>query len=69
MKSIAAMSPREREGIIQNLELEHRVAVVDAAKIKREMRRLAATLEAKERRIREIEDGISILRGWAQPRT
>ncbi|QDF18430.1 hypothetical protein SEA_RACHALY_35 [Mycobacterium Phage Rachaly] len=64
MKSIAAMSAREREHIIQELEIEHRVAIVDAAKIKREIRRLMAALEAKDRRIREIEDGISALRGY-----
>ncbi|QGH78729.1 hypothetical protein SEA_MIKO_35 [Mycobacterium phage Miko] len=64
MKSIAAMSARERERIIQELEIEHRVAIVDAAKIKREIRRLMAALEAKDRRIREIEDGISALRGY-----
>ncbi|ASR86141.1 hypothetical protein SEA_BOBSWAGET_35 [Mycobacterium phage BobSwaget] len=63
MKSIAAMSAREREHIIQELEIEHRVAIVAAAKIKREIRRLMAALEAKERRIREIEDGIEVLRG------
>ncbi|ASW31379.1 hypothetical protein SEA_LOKK_35 [Mycobacterium phage Lokk] len=62
MKSIAAMSAREREHIIQELEIEHRVAIVDAAKIKREIRRLMAALEAKDRRIREIEDGIEVLR-------
>ncbi|WKW87249.1 hypothetical protein SEA_CHARGERPOWER_34 [Mycobacterium phage Chargerpower] len=63
MKSIAAMSPRERERLINELEIEHRVAIVDAAKIKRQMRQLAAELEAKDRRIREIEDGIEVLRG------
>ncbi|QTF81456.1 hypothetical protein SEA_TARSUSIV_32 [Mycobacterium phage TarsusIV] len=63
MKSIAAMTAREREQIIHELEVEHRVAVVDAAKIKRQMRQLTAELEAKEKRLREIEDGIDVLRG------
>ncbi|QFG11834.1 hypothetical protein SEA_SEMPERFI_34 [Mycobacterium phage SemperFi] len=63
MKSIAAMSARERERIINELEVEHRVAVVDAAKIKRQMRELTAELEAKEKRLREIDDGIAVLRG------
>ncbi|QBP31056.1 hypothetical protein SEA_REFUGE_36 [Mycobacterium phage Refuge] len=63
MNKINSLSPRERQEILQNLELEHRVAVVEAAKLKREMRRIVAALEVKERRIREIEDGISILRG------
>ncbi|AVP41880.1 hypothetical protein SEA_JSQUARED_33 [Mycobacterium phage Jsquared] len=63
MKPIADMSPRERELLIHDLEIEHRTAIVDAAKIKRQMRELAAELEAKETRIREVEDGIAVLRG------
>ncbi|QGJ88786.1 hypothetical protein SEA_YECEY3_34 [Mycobacterium phage Yecey3] len=59
---IATLSRRERDEIARNLEIEHRVAIVDAAKIKRERNRLTSELEAKERRIREIEDGLSILR-------
>ncbi|AHG24253.1 hypothetical protein KIY80_gp32 [Mycobacterium phage Benvolio] len=62
MKAIDQMTPREREHIIHDLEVEHRVAVVEAAKIKREMRQLAAALESKERRIQEIETGIALLR-------
>lgn len=62
MKQITAMTPRERERILRDLEVEHRVAVVEAAKIRREIRRLQEALDAKERRIVEIVDGISILR-------
>ncbi|UJD20872.1 hypothetical protein SEA_ZIMMER_34 [Mycobacterium phage Zimmer] len=62
MKAIDSMTQRERQGIIQTLELEHRVAITEAARIKRTMRQLAAELESKERRIGEIETGIALLR-------
>ncbi|BBC43852.1 hypothetical protein [Mycobacterium phage GS4E] len=57
-----ALSPRRRQELIHDLEVEHRVAVVDAAKLKRDIRECQAALEAKLQRISEIEDGISILR-------
>ncbi|QNJ56982.1 hypothetical protein SEA_BENGIVUITTON_33 [Mycobacterium phage BengiVuitton] len=60
--NLERMSARRREELIHELEVEHRVAVVDAAKLKREIRGLTAALEAKEQRIREIEDGIAVLR-------
>ncbi|AZV00828.1 hypothetical protein KIY87_gp67 [Mycobacterium phage Malec] len=63
MKRIARMTPREREHLIRELEIEHRVAVVDVVKIKRQIRQLTEELEAKERRVREIDDGIAVLRG------
>lgn len=56
------MSAKERERILRDLEVEHRVVVVEAAKIKRSIRELQGQLQAKERRLREIDDGISILR-------
>ncbi|QBJ04834.1 hypothetical protein SEA_ELEPHANTOON_33 [Mycobacterium phage Elephantoon] len=56
------MSSREREQILRDLEVEHRVVVVEAAKIKRSIRELQVQLAAKERRVSEIEDGIAILR-------
>ncbi|AIW02928.1 hypothetical protein PBI_LARENN_33 [Mycobacterium phage Larenn] len=62
MKRIARMTSREREHLIRELEIEHRVAVADAARIRRQMRELSVELEARERRVREIEDGIEVLR-------
>ncbi|AVR76802.1 hypothetical protein KIY83_gp32 [Mycobacterium phage Fameo] len=61
--NLEKLTPRRREDLIRELEIEHRVAVVEAAKISREIRELQAALAAKERRIREIDDGIEILRG------
>ncbi|QXO13309.1 hypothetical protein SEA_TROOPER_32 [Mycobacterium phage Trooper] len=63
VKRIARMTSREREHLLRELEIEHRVVICDATKIKRQMRDLAQQLEAKERRVREIEDGIDVLRG------
>ncbi|ADB93729.1 hypothetical protein REDROCK_36 [Mycobacterium phage RedRock] len=62
MKRIDSMSSREREAIIHDLEIEHRAAIVAAAKTKREIRSLVASLESQENRIREIETGIALLR-------
>ncbi|QJD50236.1 hypothetical protein SEA_IWOKEUPLIKEDIS_33 [Mycobacterium phage Iwokeuplikedis] len=61
--NLEKLTPRRREELIRELEVEHRVAVVEAAKINREIRELQAALAAKEQRIREIDDGIEILRG------
>ncbi|AFV51158.1 hypothetical protein First_0032 [Mycobacterium phage First] len=63
MKRIANMTEREREALVHELEVEHRVAVVDAARIKRELRELQTALAAKEQRAAEIESGIAALRG------
>lgn len=57
------MTARERDALVRELEVEHRTAVADAARMKRDMRQMAADLEAKEKHIREVADGISILRG------
>ncbi|QGH78034.1 hypothetical protein SEA_LONEWOLF_33 [Mycobacterium phage LoneWolf] len=62
MQRIGDLSTRERERILRDLEIEHRSAVVDAAKIRRSIRDLQGQLQAKEQRVREIEDGIAILR-------
>ncbi|QGJ90243.1 hypothetical protein PBI_SHEAKEIRA_33 [Mycobacterium phage SheaKeira] len=62
VKTISQMTHRERESLLRDLEVEHRVAIVEAAKIKRERNRLNAELAAKEQRIQQIEDGIGILR-------
>ncbi|AER48221.1 hypothetical protein BLUE7_36 [Mycobacterium phage Blue7] len=62
MKPIDRMSPREREHLIRELEIEHRQAVAGAARIKREIRSLTDLLQQAERRVRELEDGISVLR-------
>ncbi|ASR86487.1 hypothetical protein SEA_CHANGELING_35 [Mycobacterium phage Changeling] len=62
MKLIANMTPREREALIHDLEVEHRVEIVAAAKAKRTMREAAAELASHERRITEIETGIALLR-------
>ncbi|AHJ86485.1 hypothetical protein ST20ES_32 [Mycobacterium phage 20ES] len=63
MKRIATMTSREREALIHDLEIEHRAAIVDAARIRREMRELQTALAAKEQRVQEIESGIAALRG------
>ncbi|UJD20962.1 hypothetical protein SEA_HARRYHOUDINI_34 [Mycobacterium phage HarryHoudini] len=61
--NLEKLTPRRRDELIRDLEVEHRVAVVEAAKINRQIRELQAALAAKEQRIREIDDGIEILRG------
>ncbi|ASZ72823.1 hypothetical protein SEA_DRAKE55_34 [Mycobacterium phage Drake55] len=61
--NLEKLTPRRRDDLIRDLEVEHRVAVVEAAKINRQIRELQAALAAKEQRIREIDDGIDILRG------
>ncbi|AOQ28050.1 hypothetical protein SEA_JORDENNIS_36 [Mycobacterium phage Jordennis] len=63
MKPIDRMSPREREHLIRELEIEHRQAVGEAARVKREIRSLTAQLEQADRRVRELESGIAALRG------
>lgn len=62
MKTIDRMSARERQHLTEELEIEHRVQVVEAAKLSRQMKQLAAQLEAKQDRIQEIETGIALLR-------
>ncbi|QFG11546.1 hypothetical protein PBI_BOGOSYJAY_33 [Mycobacterium phage BogosyJay] len=62
LKPIGQMTDREKQALIRELEIEHRVAIVEAAKVKRERNRLNAELESREERIREIETGIALLR-------
>lgn len=62
MKLVANLTYRERNHLISELEIEHRVEIVAAAKIQRQIRELSKALEARHERIREIEDGINLLR-------
>lgn len=72
-KPLHALSYQEREALASELEVQHRVAVVDAAKVEREIktlteqfnakiRELQADLGAKRQRVVEIDRGIGVLR-------
>ena len=58
------MSQKEKNSLIRELEVTHRVLVADSAKIKRTMRDLARQLESREQQISDAEQSIVALRDF-----
>lgn len=61
VKDLRKMSRREKDGYISQLNMTKRAVAAEITSIKQEMRDLEKQLEAKERRMREIDHSISEL--------
>lgn len=62
MKWIAEMSPKERAGLIRELEVTDRTLRAGVLNVKQMIARLARDLESKERRLRDVQASIDALR-------